>query len=171
MVQAAGAGTCQRFQHGSGFVPGHAHCFIRVDAAWHKIQDSILPTHGEPGLAFNTVGIGTSAPPSDTTTQPNPWTDITCDKYGKIGPISRATSMARSETSLTDAQRSTNHADCTVLCTTIWHPSDTDDTGEGVAIAHLGSAGDDCFDIGEFVFLNYGALAQCFDGRLHRQHK
>jgi hypothetical protein len=92
-------------------------------------------------LAFNTVGEGTSARPSGTTTQPNPWTDITCDK-----------------------------------CTTIQsgnanQPSDADDTGEGVAIAHLGSAGDDCFDIGEFVFLNYGALAQCFDGRLHRQHK
>jgi hypothetical protein len=77
-----------------------------------------------------------------------------CDKCGKIGHFANRCAKV-------------NHAAGTVLCTTgnADQPSDADNTGEGVAMAHLGSAGDDFYDIGEFVFLNDGALAQWFRQR------
>jgi hypothetical protein len=45
-------------------------------------QDSRPQSHGNAGMAFNTVG-GTGVPA--TNTQPNPRPDITCHKCGKVG--------------------------------------------------------------------------------------
>jgi hypothetical protein len=94
-------------------------------------QDSRHPPHGDPGLAFNTVKEGTSA----TNTQPNPRPDVTCHKCGKLGHFSNKCAEV-------------SHAKGTVFYTMVQEgiagqPPDADDTGGGVAMAHLGSVDDD----------------------------
>jgi hypothetical protein len=131
-------------------------------------QDSRVPSHGIPGMAFSTVGDrgqaqGSTGTPASST-QPNPRPDVTCHKCGKVGHFSNKCAEV-------------SHANGTVLCAMIQEDLGAGWAAGGTALAQFGSAYYDDEGYGPehgFTFLlSSGAtvVEKCFDGKLFEQHK
>jgi hypothetical protein len=117
-------------------------------------QDSRPQSHGNPGMAFNTVGSGATG----NISQPNPRPDITCHKCGRAGHFSNKCIE-------------TTHTNGTAL-TVMSEMSDSamspvGDSNDDIAMTLLGSV--DEMEEG-FQFLLDGLTGEAIN-HLHSQHK